>query len=70
MKNTEMFDTYTQYNIAKNKLFSVLERTELRIKEASEKEKPFSKGLIQKLNKRSIELDYNEPFKPIENEVS
>jgi len=70
MKNTEMFDTYTQYNIAKNKLFNVLERTELKITDSNKKGKFFSKGLIQKLNKRSIELNYNEPLKPIKHEVS
>lgn len=65
IKNTELFETFTQYDISKRKLFEVLDRTELKIKKAKELKKEFTKGLIQTLKKGKIELDYNQPFKKI-----
>lgn len=70
IKSPEMFDTFTQYDISKKKLFNVLERTELKSKEAEEKGKSFTKGLIQTMKNGKIEINYNQSFKPIKDEIS
>ena len=66
VENTHEIETTTQYDILKDRLFQVLERTVKRNLE----NKDFKKGIVQVLDKNNVKLEYNKLYKLNNNEVS
>ncbi|GAA0749884.1 restriction endonuclease subunit S [Gaetbulibacter jejuensis] len=66
IKNANEIETTTQYDILKDRLFQVLERTEERNLENMD----FKKGIVQVLDKSNVKLEYNKLYKLNNNEVS